>query len=55
MGEVASGHLVHVLQEAPDSIVFNPDGTLLANGARHGNVRLWSVGQGTLSRAFAAC
>jgi WD40 repeat protein len=33
---------------AVDSVVFSPDGTLLANGVRHGNVRLWSVGQGTL-------
>ena len=47
--EVASGQLVHVLQGgAVDSVVFSPDGTLLASGDRHGNVRLWSVGHGTL-------
>jgi WD40 repeat protein len=47
--EVASGQLVHVLQGGTvDSVVFSPDGTLLASGDRHGNVRLWSVGQGTL-------
>ncbi len=39
---------------SPDSLIFSPDGTILATGEARvgGEIRLWRVGDGTLIRQF---
>jgi WD40 repeat protein len=55
--DVASGQVVRTFEAQADndsfSIVFSPDGTLLADSGHDGRIRLWDVASGQVTRTLA--